>query len=179
MKMEWKTKWNTEPGVSFHVDKEKEALQAYAARLMGELRKKTAEKIPVVSQILPLFPFTPVREEIELETDGTRIYYSPAIVVRIARQGGMEQLWYRYLHILAHELLGHFEISGEHPADSLLHAMMDIEAAEFLEQIGAGNPALRERNRLSRQRGMQGLITGGSLDVFSDAGIKAGTGRYD
>ena len=40
MKMEWKTKWNTEPGVSFHVDKEKEALQAYAARLMGELRKK-------------------------------------------------------------------------------------------------------------------------------------------
>lgn len=143
-----KAGWNTEPGVSFHVDKEKEALQAYAARILEELRKKTAERIPAVSQILPLFPFTPVREEIEFETDGTRIYYSPAIVVKTARQGGEKQLWYRYLHILAHGLLGHFQISGEHPKDSLLHAMMDIEAAEFLEQLGAGNPALRERKSM-------------------------------
>ena len=151
------------PKASFTTEKEREVTQVYAEQLIEELRKKTAQRIPAVSQILSFFPFTSVKEDIEFETDGTQIYYSPKIIVDTSRRGKMLQLQYRYLHILVHGLLGHFQISEEYPADYLLHALMDIEVTEFLDQIGIKDPTktyhLGQFNKRQGEKGCkEGLL---------------------
>lgn len=107
-----------------------------AERLLVQMKQKIVRKYPIVSYVLHYMEFIPVEEDIYLETDGQNIFYSPRKVLEVAKRRHMEELEYRCMHILAHGMLGHFELAVRYEKSSVMHTLMDLEVYKFLNRLG-------------------------------------------
>lgn len=78
----------------------------------------------------------PVQEKIDFCTDGTRVYYNPKTIISKEKAPGMDYLEYKFAHIVAHGLLGHFETTKEFRNQELSNVIMDAQVKVFLDKIG-------------------------------------------
>lgn len=119
--------------------KEKEKAAKVISTICGSLKNK----YPGISHVLYYLKFIPVKEPVLFETDGMHIFYSPKLVMAKYREKKPYEMAYKIMHIVAHGLLGHFQIAPNYNYDIAMHTLMDAEAARFLEKLSMSVPASR------------------------------------
>lgn len=119
--------------------KEKEKAAKVISTICGSLKNK----YPGISHVLYYLKFIPVKELVLFETDGMHIFYSPKLVMAKYREKKPYEMAYKIMHIVAHGLLGHFQIAPDYNYDIAMHTLMDAEAARFLEKLSMSVPASR------------------------------------
>lgn len=119
--------------------KEKEKAAKVISTICGSLKNK----YPGISHVLYYLKFIPVKEPVLFETDGMHIFYSPKLVMAKYREKKPYEMAYKIMHIVAHGLLGHFQIAPDYNYDIAMHTLMDAEAARFLEKLSMSVPASR------------------------------------
>lgn len=106
--------------------------EAILKRIMRSLQTKMYRYLCA----LDAFDFVPVQEKLRFCTDGTHIYYNPKMVIGGESSPGIHFLEYDVAHIVAHGLLGHFEVAKEFRNKELVWVIMDAQVKVFLEKIG-------------------------------------------
>ena len=123
-------------------------LDQQAVEILNWTRRKLTLKLPELLAAIYLLPLKRGGEEDHLWTDGSFLYYHPAVVVQdyLERK---DSLAAQLLHIIAHGLLLHIEKrQGQQP--ELFDAVADIKASAFVDRLPAAlsprrSAALRER----------------------------------
>lgn len=110
-----------------------------AEKITARMKKNIVKRFPSMYMAAASMKFIPVREDIEFETDGCSIFYSPHRTIKAFRSKRMKDLEYRYMHIMAHGLLGHFSMADEYECNPLMHAVMDYKVYMFLLTLGMSN----------------------------------------
>ena len=119
--------------------KEKEKAAKVISTICGSLKNK----YPGISHVLYYLKFIPVKEPVLFETDGMHIFYSPKLVIAKYREKKPYEMAYKIMHIVAHGLLGHFQMAPEYNYDIAMHTLMDAEVERFLERLSMSVPASR------------------------------------
>ena len=114
-----------------------------AAKVLRTICGSLKSKYPGISHVLYYLEFIPVKEPVLFETDGMHIFYSPKLVMAKYREKKPYDMAYKIMHIVAHGLLGHFQIAQDYNYDIAMHTLMDAEAARFLEKLSMSVPASR------------------------------------
>ena len=117
--------------------------KAKAAKVISTICGSLKNKYPGISHVLYYIKFIPVKEPVLFETDGMHIFYSPKLVMAKYREKKPYDMAYKIMHIVAHGLLGHFQIAQDYNYDIAMHTLMDAEAARFLEKLPMSVPASR------------------------------------
>lgn len=110
-----------------------------AEKIVARMKKNIVKRFPSMYMASASMKFIPVRENIEFETDGCSIFYSPIKTIKAFRSKRMKDLEYRYMHIMAHGLLGHYSMAEEYECNPLMHAVMDYKVYLFLLTLGMTN----------------------------------------
>lgn len=110
-----------------------------AEKIVARMKKNIVKRFPSMYMASASMKFIPVRENIGFETDGCSIFYSPIKTIKAFRSKRMKDLEYRYMHIMAHGLLGHYSMAEEYECNPLMHAVMDYKVYLFLLTLGMTN----------------------------------------
>lgn len=114
-----------------------------AAKVLRAICGSLKSKYPGISHVLYYLEFIPVKEPVLFETDGMHIFYSPKLVIAKYREKKPYEMAYKIMHIVAHGLLGHFQMAPEYNYDIAMHTLMDAEVERFLERLSMSVPASR------------------------------------
>lgn len=107
-----------------------------AEKIICQMKRNIVKRFPSMFLAVVSMEFVPVRENIEFETDGSNIFYSPYRTIKAFHSRRMSNLEYRYMHIMVHGLLGHYSMAQEYERDPLMHAVMDYKVYMFLMALG-------------------------------------------
>ncbi len=110
-----------------------------AEKITARMKRNIVKRFPSMYMASASMKFIPVREDIDFETDGCSIFYSPIKTIKAFRSKRMKDLEYRYMHIMAHGLLGHYSMAEEYECNPLMHAVMDYKVYMFLLTLGMTN----------------------------------------
>ena len=114
-----------------------------AAKVLRTICGSLKSKYPGISHVLYYLKFIPVKEPVLFETDGMHIFYSPKLVIAKYREKKPYEMAYKIMHIVAHGLLGHFQMAPEYNYDIAMHTLMDAEVERFLERLSMSVPESR------------------------------------
>ncbi len=103
-------------------------------KAMRELKSTLYEYV----YALDVFAFVPVRERIELSTDGLHIFYNPNQLINEYRKDG-RKLGICIAHMMLHGLLGHFEEIARFQHPRLAGVIMDAQIEKLLNKMGLIN----------------------------------------
>lgn len=110
-----------------------------AEKIIARMKRNIVKRFPSMYMAAESMKFIPIREDISFETDGCSIFYSPYRTIKAFCGKRMKDLEYRYMHIMAHGLLGHFSMAEEYECNPLMHAVMDYKVYMFLLTLGMSN----------------------------------------
>ena len=92
-------------------------------RCMKDIKAKMYSFVFALSLLKPV----PVEEEIEICTDGEKLFFHTKTILSMCKKKQVRQIEEQIFHILMHGLLGHFE-ENEQEDKELAWAVMDIQA---------------------------------------------------
>lgn len=85
-----------------------------------------------------IFKFVPIKEDINMCTDGEIIYYNPDWIIELNRGRMGDELKYiekKIVHMLLHGLLGHYDDEPTFRNKSLIWSVMDGQVHRVLEKL--------------------------------------------
>lgn len=125
------------PGSGCLTKKDTEEL-ALAKNVLETVASTIRRKHMLLTIFLRVLEWVPVQEEILLETDGQHLFYNPGKVIELLQAKKVRELERRWLHILAHGILGHFDSRWNLEDTELIDCIHDQKADIFLDNCGWG-----------------------------------------
>lgn len=110
-----------------------------AEQIIEIVRRNICRKYPELMMFVPVFEWRAVEGSIMLETDGDTIFYSPGEIINAYMQRHLETVEERFLHMIAHGILGHFEKRKRSQESEGLDLAMDYQADTFVKTITSTN----------------------------------------
>ena len=114
-----------------------------AEKILDSVCSTMKTRVYTFIPVLNLLKFVAVKDNIDICTDGERIYYNPKYVIRQAKRKQLYLVEYTLFHILLHGILGHFE-QGTWKDKELAWAVWDIQVYRCMKMIYKSDRLMRE-----------------------------------
>lgn len=94
------------------------------------------DKLYVYLYALNSFEFVAIKNNVNMATDGIRIFYNPDYIIKKYQSRRMNEVEVEIAHIMMHGLLGHFEEETDFRNTRLAWVIMDAQVYKILKKIG-------------------------------------------
>lgn len=113
-----------------------------AVKILEKVQEQIIKKYCVLTPVITSLELRAVPQECILETDGTKIFYQPDTICRMAKRKEIKKIRDCYMHILIHGILFHLADYRKYSMRTLANAVFDLEADLFVKLLeGRGEPS--------------------------------------